>query len=607
MAARSNAMDQKKPTIRIGGGSGYWGESDMALPQFLAAGDVDYVAFDYLAEITMSIMARAQQKSPDAGYAADFVTDVIGPNLEAISRTRTKILSNAGGLNPRQCAAEIRKHVNAAGLDLKVAVVVGDNLTDRADAFGNEKEMFTGEAFPDPSAVASINAYLGAFPVAEALKNGADIVITGRCADSALALAACIHKFGWGANDWNLLAAGSLAGHIIECGPQASGGNFTDWKRVEKSLANVGYPIAEINAQGEIIITKPEGTGGEVSFATVAEQMLYEIGDPRAYELPDVVCDFSSVEITDMGDDRAAMSGAIGSVPSSRYKASATFADGWKIATLWFFIGEDAHEKSLSFADAAFLRTRRKLKKFGAPDFSETLAEPFGSESHYGAFAKGKQSREVGVKIAAKHADPRPLGLLLKETTGLALAAPPGLTMFSGGRPKPSPVVRLFSLLVEKTSVDISIEIDDARIPFHPAVPNEAPPPAGPAPQPSVPGKPADMPDLATVSLRTLAWARSGDKGDKANIGVIPRRAEFTPWIWTSITKELVAERFAHFLKGPVERFFLPGTGAINFLLHDVLGGGGIASLRNDPQGKSYAQILLDTPVELPRSLLEAT
>ena len=599
-------MDQKK-TIRIGGGSGYWGESDLGLPQFLAAGDVNYAVFDYLAEITMSIMARAQQKSPDAGYAADFVADVIGPNLEAIAKTRTKILSNAGGLNPRQCAAEIKKRADAAGLDLKVAVVIGDNLTARADAFRDAKEMFTGEGFPDPSAIASINAYLGAFPIAEALQNGADIVITGRCADSALALAACIHEFGWRANDWDLLAAGSLAGHIIECGPQACGGNFTDWKRVEKSLADVGYPIAEINAQGDVVITKPAGTGGEVTFATVAEQMLYEIGDPRTYELPDVVCDFSNVEISEIGDDRVAMSGAKGNMPSDRYKTSATFADGWKIATMWFFIGEDAHEKSLSFANAAFVRTRRKLKKMSAPDFSETLVEPFGSEAHYGAFANGKRSREVGVKIAAKHADPRALGLLLKETTGLALAAPPGLTMFSGGRPKPSPVVRLFSLLVEKSTVDIGIEIDGERIPFHPAVPNDAPPPAVAAPIPNGPEKPADASDLATVPLRTLAWARSGDKGDKANIGVIPRRPEFAPWIWASINEEVVAERFAHFLKGPVERFFLRGVGAVNFLLHDVLGGGGVASLRNDPQGKSYAQILLDAPVELPRSLLKDT
>lgn len=597
-------MDKKK-IIRIGGGSGYWGESDMALPQFLASGDVDYVAFDYLAEITMSIMARAQQKSPDAGYAADFVTDVIGPNLEAISKTRTKILSNAGGLNPHQCAAEIKKLVDAAGLDLKVAIVAGDNLTDRAEEFRGAKEMFSGEGFPDPSAIASINAYLGAFPIAEALNSGADIIVTGRCVDSALTLAACIHEFGWRENDWDLLAAGSLAGHIIECGPQACGGNHTDWKRIEKSLADVGYPIAEINANGDIVITKPVGTGGEVTLATVAEQMLYEIGDPRAYELPDVVCDFSNVEISEIGDDRVAMAGAKGGVSSPHYKASATFADGWKIATMWFFIGEDAHEKALSFVNAALIRTRRKLENLGAPDFSETLVEPFGSGAHFGAFSDGKKSREVAVKIAAKHADPRALGLLLKETTGLALAAPPGLTMFSGSRPKPSPVVRLFSLLVEKNTVDISIEIDDERIPFHATVPTEPRRDRGAAPLPQNPIDPADAEALVRVPLRKLAWGRSGDKGDKANIGIIPRRREYAPWIWASITEGVVAERFAHFLNGTVERFFLPGTGAVNFLLHDVLGGGGIASLRNDPQGKSYAQILLDTPVEAPQSLLK--
>ena len=594
-------MDQKK-TIRIGGGSGFWGESDMALPQFLAAGDVDYVTFDYLAEITMSIMARAQQKSPDAGYAADFVTDVIGPNLEAIAKTGTKILSNAGGLNPQQCGAEIKKIVEAAGLDLKVAVVAGDNLTNRAEEFRDAKEMFTGEAFPDPSAVASINAYLGAFPIAEALKKGADIVVTGRCVDSALTLAACIHEFGWPANDWDLLAAGSLAGHIIECGPQACGGNFTDWNRVEGTLVDVGYPIAEIDADGGISITKPEETGGVVSIGTVAEQMLYEIGDPRAYELPDVACDFSEVEIAETGENLVSLSGARGYAPTRHYKASATFADGWKLATMWFFIGENAQKKSLSFASAAFIRTRRKLKKFGAPDFSETLVEPFGSEAHYGAFAEGEDTRETAIKIAAKHVDPRPLGLLLKETTGLALSAPPGLTMFSGSRPRPSPVVRLFSLLVEKSAVDVSIEIDGEHIPFHPLIPNDPPRNPGAAPSPSNPTSPEA---LTRAPLRQLAWGRSGDKGDKANIGIIPRRKEYAPWIWASLTEDAVSERFSHFLKGSVERFFLPGSGAVNFLLNEVLGGGGIASLRNDPQGKSYAQILLDMPIELPQSLLK--
>lgn len=585
--------------IRIGGASGYWGDSDLALPQMLQAGDVDYVTFDYLAEITMSIMARARQKSPDAGYATDFVTNVMAHNLSAIVKTGTKILSNAGGVNPVKCAEEIRRLIEAAGLDLTVAVVTGDDLTDQADAFSTHKEMFSGDAFPDPARIASINAYLGAFPIAAALARGADIVITGRCVDSALTLAACIHAFGWRANDWDRLSAGSLAGHIIECGVQATGGNYTDWTRVAETLVDAGYPIAEVSDDGQFTVTKPVGTGGEVTVGTVAEQMLYEIGDPRDYVLPDVRCDFSGVTIEQAGPDRVLVRGATGRPAPRQYKASTTFADGWKIATLWFFIGADALKKSRVFADAVLTRTRRKIKAFGGRDFREVVIEPFGSEDHFGVFARANPGREVAIKIAAKHDRPEACGLLLREATGLALSAPPGLTLFSGARSKPGPVVRLFSHLIDKGAVSISVEIDGAAIPFHEDVTNDDGAPRDETPIPNAIDLSAESP-RETVPLRELAWGRSGDKGDKANIGIIPRKMEYAPYIWASLTEDVVAARFAHFLKGPVERFFMPGTGAINYLLHDVLGGGGMASLRNDPQGKSYAQILLDTPIEVP-------
>tara|TARA_R110002110_G_scaffold88080_1_gene229443 strand:- start:6825 stop:8624 length:1800 start_codon:yes stop_codon:yes gene_type:complete len=594
-------VNQNDSAIRVGGGSGYWGDSDMALPQLLQSDRMDYVVFDYLAEITMSIMARARKKSPDAGYAPDFVTNVVGPNLEIVAKKGVKILSNAGGVNPRVCASEIEKLIEVAGLDLKVATVYGDDLTARADEFSDAREMFSGDAFPDPETIASINAYLGAFPIADALNRGADIVITGRCVDSALTLAACIHAFGWRSTDWDLLSAGSLAGHLLECGPQASGGNFTDWDRVAETLHAAGYPIAEIQANGEFIVTKPSDTGGEVSVGTVAEQMLYEIGDPRAYTLPDVDCDFSDVTIQEVGADRVSVRGANGRAASNTYKASATFADGWKISTLWYFIGERALEKSNHFATAALARSRRKLGALGFGDFREVSVEPFGSEAHFGAWAREEAGREVAIKIAAKHDNPKALQILLKEASGLALAAPPGLALYAGGRPKPSPVVRLFSFLVDKDAVDAGVRIGTECIPHSADMPNDIPAPLPPAPNP-IP--PRDRTGLVSVPLRRLAWGRSGDKGDKANIGIVPRHKEYAPWIWEQLTEQAVSERFAHFLEGPVERFFLPGTAAINFLLHDVLGGGGIASLRNDPQGKSYAQVLLEVPIELPRSVL---
>lgn len=594
---------QQRQSIRVGGASGFWGESDMAVPQLLAAGNVDYLVFDYLAEITMSIMARARAANPAQGYATDFVTAVLKPHLPKIAKAGVKVISNAGGVNPRACGAAVRELVKALGLDLSVAVITGDDLVDRLADFADCTAMDTGAAFPEATKVASANAYLGGFPIAEALSRGADIVITGRCVDSAVTLGACIHAFGWTRDDCDRLAGGSLAGHIIECGPQATGGNFTDWDSIA-DIDTIGYPIAEIRADGSFDLTKAEGTGGAVTTATVGEQMLYEIGDPQAYMLPDVVCDFSAVTLAQRGPGRVSVSGARGAPAPDTYKVSLTWGDGWRAGALWFFIGEDAAAKARTFGSAGIARARAKLRAMNAPDFDETLIEVLGDESHYGDFARRQDAREVVLKVAAKHQDAHATGLLLKEVTGLALSAPPGLTLFSGGRPKPSPVVRLFSFLAEKRKLPIELDLDGAHI----ALATET----GRAfdrnalRRPAAPETPASGERLVEVPLIRLAQARSGDKGDNANIGVLPRRPEYAPWIWQALTERVVAERFAHFLKGPVERFYLPGTSAINFLLHHVLGGGGVASLRNDPQGKSYAQVLLQTPVAIPASLVEA-
>ncbi len=599
--------------IRIGGASGFWGESDMAVPQLLKVAEsgsgLDYIVFDYLAEITMSIMARARAKNPDLGYATDFVSAVIKPHIGAIAKQGIKLISNAGGTNPIACAAAVRAVIAEAGLDLKVAVITGDDLTSRAADFADRREMFSGEAFPDPENIASINAYLGAFPIAAALDQGADIVITGRCVDSAVTLGACIHEFGWNANNIDQLSGASLAGHILECGPQATGGNFTDWESIADSMDNAGYPIAEIAADGSFIATKPDGTGGIVNVGTIGEQMLYEIGDPQAYMLPDVVCDFSGVALEQVGKDRVSVSGALGHAAPDTYKTCATYSDGWKLVAPFFFIGMDVKRKAESFAANALKRARAKLRASNAGDFDDVLIETLGDDSHYGAFARGTGTREVVLKIGVKHRDPKATMLMLKEATGMGLATPPGLALFAGGRPKPSPVVRLFSLLVPKSEVSVSVTMGDEVQEFSQA--------SGTAfdtamiQRPDTPSLPSTDEPMVEVSLVQLAWGRSGDKGDKSNIGILPRDTVFAPWIWAALGEDTVRERFAHFLAQPddptsVERFYMPGTGAINFLLHDILGGGGVASMRNDPQGKSYAQILLATPVSIPQSLAEA-
>lgn len=588
-------------TIKIGGASGFWGEAVSSTPQLLTAG-LDYLVYDYLAEITMAILARMRAKDPEKGYATDFVTGAMAPNLKAIAKQGVKVISNAGGVNPAACAAALRGEIAKQGLLLKVACIEGDDLMGRVDDLAARQihDMFSGAAFPDPKSVGSVNTYIGGFPIARALARGADIVVTGRCVDSAVTLGACIHEFGWTEDMLDELAGGSLAGHIIECGPQATGGNFTDWRLVADTIADIGYPIAEISANGDFEVSKPEGTGGLVSVGTVSEQMLYEIGDPQAYRLPDVTCDFSMTRIEQAGDDLVAVSGAKGYAPSSTYKTCLTFQDGWRIGHLFGFYGEDAEEKGRVFAEAAFTRARRVLKSMDAPDYTDASIEAIGAEAQFGARRTSPPSREVAIKIAARHIDPRAAGLLLREATGLGLSTPPGLTGFAGARPKPSPVMALFSFLLPKDEVEITISDAAGTEMFTgsgEAVETAPVPPAEPD---------ADLSgELIEAPLIDFAWTRSGDKGDSANVGVIARRAEYLPYIWSALSEDALRGTFGHFAKGQIERFLLPGSNAMNILMGEALGGGGIRSLRNDPQGKGYGQLALTMPVKIPASLLE--
>ena len=598
-------------TIRIAGASGFWGDAARSTHQLLQDEDIDFIVYDYLAEITMSIMARARSKNPENGYALDFVSAAMKPNLKEIARQGIRIVSNAGGVNPRACADALRGVIADLNLDLKVACVLGDDMIGQRDkiAAQDHKEMFSGDDFPEVSKIASINAYLGAFPVARALQEGADIVITGRSVDSAVTLGACIDAFGWGRGDLDQLAMGSLAGHILECGPQATGGNFTDWE-LPNNLENIGYPVAEIRQDGSFLCSKPKGTGGLVSVGTIAEQMVYEIGDPQAYILPDVVCDFSEVELTQIGKDLVEVKGATGLPAPDSYKVCCTYADEFRGGTTMTFYGFDVDKKAHKLADAIFAASRSTLKKMGMSDYSETSVELIGAESQYGVNAAVASCRELSMKIAVKHADSAGIGILLKECVGLGLATPPGLSGFQGGRPKPSPVVRLFSFVQPKGSARIQIEIDGTYI--------DCPDSAGATlnrediVRPPEPQLPEDT-EMVVVPLIKLAWGRSGDKGDKANVGIIARQPEFLPYIYAALSEEVVAKRFSHFLpEGAlnhsacyVERYLMPGCSGINFLLHEVLGGGGMASIRNDAQGKGFGQLMLDALIPVSVDIAE--
>lgn len=592
-------------TIKIGGATGFWGETDMAMAQFLREGDLDYIVFDYLAEITMSIMARARASDPKLGYATDFVSAIVKPNLKHLASSGIKLISNAGGVNPEACGDALRAVISEAGLDLKVVVITGDDLLNDLDRLEsmNASEMFSGEAFPPKEKIASANAYIGAFPIAAALAAGADIVVTGRCVDSAVTLGACIHEFGWSAGDLDKLAAGSAVGHLIECGPQATGGNFTDWEQVADSLHEVGYPIAEVWEDGTADIYKPADTGGLVNRGTVAEQLLYEIGDPAAYMLPDVICDFTQIQLEQVATDRVRMTHARGRGVPETYKTSMTWADGWRAGSTFWYVGRRAADKARIFADEAVTRTRRKLQAMGAADFDEVAIDIFGEENFWGSHAAVSNTREVALKVACKHQDARAVGLLLREMTGCALGAPAGMAFFAGARAKPSPVIRLFSVLVDKSALSIKLIGSEDETDFAPPATSKDVLPAEVGPIPEA----VSAENLIEVPLETLAWGRSGDKGDKANIGIIARKAEYLPWIAKVLTTDYVADRFSHFMTAPaIDRFYMPGLPALNFLLHNALGGGGIASLRNDPQAKAYAQVLLDTPIAIPQHLLEA-
>ena len=592
-------------SIKIGGASGFWGDSVIATPQLLNGNKLDFIVYDYLAEITMSIMARARAKDSTKGYAVDFVSSVLKLNLKQIAKQKIKILSNAGGINPVACAEAIRELVKELNLDLNVSVVLGDDLIDKKDQFSklHIKEMYSNDSFPKEEKIASINAYLGAFPIAKALSEGADIVITGRSVDSAVTLGACIYTFGWNENDYDKLAAGSLAGHIIECGTQSTGGNFTDWELVSKDLHEIGYPIVEVSDNGSFICTKSKDTAGMVSFGTVAEQMLYEIGDPQAYILPDVICDFSSVVIEEIAKDTVKVSGARGYPAPKQYKVCATYSDGFRAGHVCSFVGIDAAKKARTFGEAIFERSKMIMRMMNIADFDETSIEIIGDNSQYSNKSSNVNNREVVLKFASKHQDIRAVGIMLKESVGMGLATPPGLSGFVGGRPKPSPIVRLFSFLIDKDQIKVTIDNGTSQYEIKSSSSKEFN--LNSIKKPSAPNFEDKTEKLTDVPLIRVAYGRSGDKGNKANIGIIARDPKFYPAICNFLDEKVVKDCFSNFLEGSVERYFLPGSNSLNFILNDVLGGGGPASLRNDPQGKAYAQILLDQTIPIPAKLID--
>ncbi len=585
--------------VRIGGASGFWGDSAVAAPQLVRSGQIDYLVFDYLAELTMSLLAGARLKKPELGYATDFVTVAMKQVLREVVDKGIRVVSNAGGVNPQGCADALAALAAELGVPVRIAVVRGDDVMPQIEALRAEVPGL-------PERLVSANAYLGALPVKAALDAGAQVVITGRCVDSAVTLGVLMHEFGWAADDYDRLAGGSLAGHIIECGAQGTGGLHTDWDRVP-DWAHIGYPIVECAADGSFTATKPAGTGGLVVPAVVAEQMLYEIGDPAAYLLPDVVCDFTGVRLAQAGEHRVRVSGARGRAPTPTYKVSATFMAGYRCSAQLTVVGLDAVAKARRTGEAILARSTEMLAALGLPPFTEHLIEVLGAESCYGPHARTAHTREAVLRLSVTHPKKEALELFAREIAPAGTSWAPGTTGASG-RPSPSPSIRQHAFLLDKARLRPEVHMEGRALAVDvpagvPWVPPVSEPVAETAAEPADGVWHPDS-DAVEVPLVRLAWARSGDKGDSSNIGVIARTPALLPLLRAQLTPERVHAWLGHLVQGPVTRFEVPGIHAFNFLCERALGGGGMASLRNDPLGKGMAQMLLDLPVRVPPALL---
>ena len=592
--------------VFIGGASGALNDSEIAVPGLLRNPQLDYLIFDYLGEGAMGLFAHLKRMNPQSGFLPDFVDLHIGPHFAALKARGIKVVANAGGLNPEGLAALIRSRAEAQGLSFKVATVTGDDLIERLGDFGAAglTDMYDGRPLPT-AGVSSFHAYLGAFPIAAALAAGADIVITGRVVDSALILGPLIHEFGWGADDLDLLAGGTVAGHLLECGAQVTGGTFTDWQDVP-DWAEIGFPIGECHADGSVVITKPPGTGGLVSVGTVAEQLLYEVGDPGAYVVPDVVCDFTAITLEQVGPDRVLVKGARGHAAPPMLKACATVDAGWRSIALIPVIGIDAVAKARRQADALIERCGRLVRERQLGDYTRTYVEVIGTEAGYGVRAQSLAPREVLLKIIVDHPQMAACLLFGREQTTAIMNMAPGTSIAPIiAAPRAQPLTDMVFALVPRDGIAAKVTLDGVAVPFRdPVRPGTMVPASAPDHDPEAVDLPADA---ITVPLIDVAFARSGDKGRLFNVAAIARDPAFLPYIRAALTPEAVAQWYEHaFEPGAahsVIRHAVPGCHAVNLIVDDAQGGGINLSPRLDPAAKGMGQHLLEFPVPVPPAL----
>ena len=597
-----------KSLLRIANAGGYWGDDPYAMRrQATGSLDIDYISMDFLAEITMSILRKQQAKDPGAGYARDFVSQ-IDPLLEILLERGVKVITNAGGVNPKACADALFQVAERRGLKLKVAVVGGDDIRERVGEMTLDN-MESGESLGDArDRVLSANVYFGAMPVVEALKDDPDIVLSGRVTDTGITLAALIHEFGWAADDYDKLAQGIVASHLIECGAQATGGNFTDWQKVD-SYIDVGFPIVEFTPDGAFTLTKHPDSGGMVSLQTVREQFLYEMGHPQVYITPDAIADFTTMTLSADGPDRVRVEGALGAPPTDFLKVSAALEDGHKSSGAIIVSGPDPREKARVFADVFWTRLERELANEDLGALEATHTELIGDDSTHRGLTPEQRPTEVLLRLAARDHDVRKLKVFRKLLPSLILSGPAGVAV-TGGAPPISNVVAYWPALIPQELAPASLRVyengDEVR-----AVEELAWPSTGGTAEPVrelADPHPASLHELGgeeiEVPLMSIAHARSGDKGDTANIGLIGRSAACYAWLRDHVSAERVSEWFEGIALGEVERYLVPNLWSLNFLLERSLGGGGTVSLFTDAQGKTYGQALLRCRVRVPKALL---
>jgi hypothetical protein len=449
--------------VRVAAGQGFWGDWLEAPVRQVRGGPIDYLMMDYLAEVTMSIMQKQKSRDPKAGYARDFIP-LMERILPDVVEKRIRVTSNAGGVNPRGCAEallEVARRLGLAGR-LKVGLVTGDDILGRLDELIGRghllENMETGRPLSDiRNQVQSANAYLGMSPIVEALKGGADVVVTGRVTDTGLTLGPIFHEFGWPAEDWDKVAAGTVAGHIIECGAQCSGGNMLkDWRSV-RNLGNPGFPIVEASPDGSFVVTKHPGTGGVVSVASVTEQLVYEMGDPKSYITPDGVADFTTIRLKAAGRDRVQVSGIRGAPRTPMLKVSIAYSYGYKAVGTLVYSWPEAYDK----ARAADRILRDRLKDLGL-EYEQILTEYVGASATHGRLSgpPDPEAPEVQLRVGVRARERAPVERFTREIAPLVLTGPPSVTGFAGGRPAVEEVVAYWPALIDRREIEPHVRVE---------------------------------------------------------------------------------------------------------------------------------------------------